>query len=330
MIANCPCERAGIHTEWGLPNIFVIAVLALLIATGCKPKEQVIANQVVQEKEAMITGQIFIVTKARENIVLGDEKVALLDAKELKAYLNSKITEWSNALEAAQAKVNEASANVSLAESNFASLYKADIEKYTTAKRYHAKAMDSAPVDSQQWQDAYDWSKKVDANLQQLKQARKSSNEKRKLDEARKLLETAITEQDTVWDDINWPSPAGFTPTVMKTTTDSDGRFKFVVPYWHANAELIVFAKANRLVGEEKENYWWMESVHLNGKITDVLLSNDNKDRAGIWYRYGEREFAKLTSIETPFEKYLMNYADQLDRQKLEAELAKVGKDDDE
>jgi hypothetical protein len=90
---------------------FCLVLFLGFVVAGCKPKEkeQVIANNVVESEQALITGQIFIVTKGRDNVVFGDEKVALLDAAETRTYFNSKALEWSNALASAQAKVDQAS-----------------------------------------------------------------------------------------------------------------------------------------------------------------------------------------------------------------------------
>src|SRR5580704_9250941 len=92
---------------------FCLVLFLAVVGGGCKPKEkeQVIANKVVEPEQALIIGQIFIVTKGRENVVLGDEKIALLDAHETRTYFNSKAIEWSNALVMAQVKVDQATTN---------------------------------------------------------------------------------------------------------------------------------------------------------------------------------------------------------------------------
>jgi hypothetical protein len=272
----------------------------IFIISGCKPKEQVIANQVVKSQDALLTGQIFIVTKSRQNIVLGDQKIDLLDAGEVRTYFNSKVIEWSNSLEAAQAKVSQATSNVNLAQTNLDLLYKSDLDKYTAAKKYHDNIITTAPSDSQEWSDALAWSQKMDENIKQINELKKKSDEQKKLDDAQSLLDTALAEQERVWNDINWPSPDYFTPEIKNSTTDSEGRFKFIVPSSYENADLILFAKADRLVGDENENYWWMVNVHLNGKTTDVVLSNDNKDSSGVWGWFSD---------DSPFEKYMLNYS---------------------
>ena len=250
---------------------FLIVALAIDLS-GCKPKEkeQVIANNVVESEQALITGQIFIVTKGRDNVVLGDEKVALLDATETRTYFNSKFLEWSNKLVAAQAEVDQAT-------TNYDALYKADLDKFAAAKKYHENIMQTVPTDSQAWNDAFDWDQKVETQISDMLKLKHSSD-------ARKQLDDAAEKQANLWDEINWPSPDYFESSIDTTTTDSEGRFKFVVPKSRVDLDMTLFSKAERLVGDEKENYWWMVNVNLNGKKTaEYILSNDNKDSSGAW-----------------------------------------------
>jgi hypothetical protein len=114
----------NMKTAWLILGVFVGLSFA-----GCKPKEQVIANKVVESEQALITGQIFIVTKGRANVVLGDEKIALLDAHETRTYFNSKAVEWSNALAVAQVKVDQTA-------TIYDALYKEDLAKLEASKKW--------------------------------------------------------------------------------------------------------------------------------------------------------------------------------------------------
>ena len=256
---------------------FLIVALAIDLS-GCRPKEQeqVIANKIVASEQALITGQIFIVTKGRENVVLGDEKVALLDAKETRTYFNSKALEWSNTLAIAQAKVDQAA-------TSYDALYKDELAKFATAKKYHNNIMQTVPTDSQEWRDAFEWSQKVRGSIRDLHKLKKSSAEKKQFDDA-------VEVQSRLWNEINWPSADHFWPRIGVTTTDSEGRFKFVVTKSYADSSMMLFAKAERQIGDEKENYWWMVNVNLNGRKTDeFILSNDNKDSIGVSYYFDEK-----------------------------------------
>ena len=247
-------------------------VASTINLSGCKPKEkeQVIANNVVESEQALIIGQIFIVTKGRENVVLGDEKVALLDAHETRTYFNSKFLEWSKALVAAQAEVDRVT-------KNYDAIYKEDLDKFAAAKKYHENIMQTVPTSSQEWNDAFDWGQKIEAKISDLNKLKRSSD-------VRKQLDDAVKKQTDLWDEINWPSPDYFETSIDTTTTDSEGRFKFVVPKSRVGSNMTLFAKAERLVGDKKENYWWMVNVNLYGKkTTEYILSNNNKDSSGAW-----------------------------------------------
>jgi hypothetical protein len=146
-------------------------------------------------------------------------------------------------------------------------------------------------------------------------------------------LDHAVWERDFQWNYINWPSIVNLlaagcdTDNRQITTTDSEGHFKFVVPASSPN--VVVFAKAERQVGDEKEKYLWLypvstpagneptnvlwesklvtktqngifwyPNVGLKGKSTEVILSNNNKSDYGIW-RYLEN---------TNIANYMLNY----------------------
>jgi hypothetical protein len=261
----------------------ITLILLALLFGACKPqeKEQVIDNKVVRPQESVITGQLFIVTKNRANIVLGDEKIALLDEDETRKYLNPKFIEWSNSLAEAQFRVD-------VATKNFDSLYQKDLKTFLSSKKYHDNRIATYSTESSEWQESLDWSVKLREKINALAKLKYSSPEGQELD-------TALDAQDALWEKINWPSPDYFSPQIAVATTDSEGRFKFVVPASHK--KLILLAKSSRLVGEDREDYWWAVPFSSNGKTTEVILSNDNKDSGGL------SDFSDGT-----MEKYFMHY----------------------
>jgi hypothetical protein len=190
---------------------FILCVIALF---GCKPKE---------EQNAVVAGQIFIVTKERVNIVLGDEKVALVGLHETRNYLNSEFIQKSNELVRAREAVDQAMSLKNTGEGN-----------------------------------------------------------------AR--LDAALIKQVELWNEFNWPPPSVFEPKIDFTTTDGEGRFKFIVPHSKLDLDMVICAKTERTVGDKVERYWWMEVVELKGrKKADYVLSNDNNDRIGArgWFDDG-------------------------------------------
>ncbi len=302
---------------YSVKNLCLILLFALVIA-GCrqKEKEPVISNKVVQSEEMQITGQIFIVTKEGENVVLGDVEVALFDQRQMWTCVNSNALQWSNSLAAAQAKVDQAT-------TNYDALYKDDMGKFIAAKKYHDNTMVTVSTGTPEWEQAFEWSMKLEKKINNLIELKNSSD-------AGKELVHAVWERDFQWDYINWPRivyllAAGCDSDNRQiTTTDSEGHFKFVIPASSPN--VVLFAKAERQVGDEKEKYLWLvvvgtpvgnegtnllwsvkgmenspswyPNVDLKGKTTEVILSNNNKSDYGIW-RYLEN---------TNIANYMLNY----------------------
>jgi hypothetical protein len=310
---------------YSVKNLCLLLLCAFVVA-GCrqKEKEQGISNKVVQPEEMQITGQIFIVTKEAKNVVLGDVEVALFDQRQMWTCINSNALQWSNSLAEAQAKVDQAT-------TNYDALYKDDLEKFTAAKKYHDNIIQTASTGSPEWEQAFDWSTKLQKKIDDLVELKKSSDAGKKLDHA-------VWERDFQWNYINWPSIVNLlaagcdTPNRQITTTDSEGHFKFVVPASSPN--VVVFAKAERQAGDEKEKYLWLYPVgtpvgnegtnnlwelkmlaesrngifwfpkaELKGKTTEVILSNDNKSDFGVWY------YLENTNIAN----YMLNYGVEVD-----------------
>jgi hypothetical protein len=311
---------------YSVKNLCLLLLCAFVVA-GCrqKEKEQGISNKVVQPEEMQITGQIFIVTKEAKNVVLGDVEVALFDQRQMWTCMNSNALQWSNSLAEAQAKVDQAT-------TNYDALYKDDIDKFTAAKKYHDKIVEAvSTVKPEEWDQAYAWSKKLEKEINNLVELKNSSD-------VGKKLHDAVWERAYLWDTINWPSIINLltsgcdTPNRQITTTDSEGHFKFVVPASSPN--LVLFAKAERQAGDEKEKYLWLYPVgtpagnegtnnlwelkmvaesrngifwfpkaELKGKTTEVILSNDNKSDFGVW------NYLENTNIAN----YMLNYGVEVD-----------------
>jgi len=278
-----------------------LLLVTAMAATGCKPKQQakVISNTVVNEQQAVILGQMFIVTAGRANVVLGDEQVALVDEKKLLGYFNSKTVEWSNALSAAQTKIDQASAE-------YSALFQEEIDKLSKTKKWHDERMAKVATSSPEWAESLEWSEKLQRRLLGLQEARKSS-------ETRKQLDDAIREQARLFDEISLPKPDSLGEgTIQSTTTDSDGRFKFLVPADSKN--LMLVAKSERRTADGEEKYWWLEGVYLH-LSTEVILSNHNDaTRTGWIYLLNG----------TPFSNYMEDYSARMSKAKLDREIEAV------
>jgi hypothetical protein len=320
-----------------MKDLHLLFLIAFVI-TGCGHKEHnnvttVNSGRQEQQEQKEINGQIFIVTKGGETIRLGDVEVALFDLRQMWTCINSNAPQWSNELADAQAKVDEA-------QSNYDKIYKADIDKFSSAKKYHDNIMQTASPGSPEWEQAFEWSTKLEKNINDLVELKNSSDAKIKLDHA-------IWERAFEFDYINWPKVVSLlaagcdTDNRQITTTDSDGRFKFVVP--SSSPDVVIYAKAERQVGDENEKYlwlypvgtpveifgnegvtniamnfiwiseryvsgspFWVPEVDLKGKNTEVILSNNNKSDYGL-YRFIEN---------TNIENYMLEYYSTVDSEK--------------
>ena len=265
-----------------------LLLVAAVAASGCKPKEQ---------EQAVIHGQMFIVTAGRANVVLGDEEVALVDEEKLLGYFNSKMVEWTNALAAAQTKIDQAGAA-------YGALFMEEIQKLSKTKEWHDARMAKVSTSSPEWAESLEWSRKLEKRLLNLYESRKSSD-------TRKQLDDAIREQARLFDEIKFPKPDSLGEGKIKSaTTDSDGRFKLVVPADSKN--LMLVAKSERQTADGKEKYWWLQGVYLN-TTTEVILSNHNAEtRIGWMY---------LVKEGTPFSNYMRDYDARMAKAKVARDI---------
>ena len=266
--------------------IFCIVAACAAGLVGCKQDEkssaapdQTASALPATPEPAVITGQIFLVTTDRQNVVLGDEKIALVNVDEARKYFNSKAAEWSNTMAVAQA-------NLDRAASNYHALYREGLDKYAAAKKIHEHTMATADPGSQAWQDASAWSAKLADKIKALHQLKLESDARQQDAEAK---------QAQAWELINWPAAAYFYPSLDTTTSDSEGRFKFSVANPVGN--LAVMAKASHKINGETENAWWLESFFFKGQKAEIILSNENENGLGVWYYF-----------EKPMQDFFMQY----------------------
>ena len=67
---------------------------------------------------------------------------------------------------------------------------------------------------------------------------------------------------------------AGFSPNIfLKATTDADGKFSLAYP---DEIPFVLLAKAQRTIGTETEEYFWLINAPTNSETPTVFLSNNN------------------------------------------------------
>jgi len=138
-----------------------IILLLSSFLLGCnqseKPEDkQTVATRHTDEAEPIaISGQIFVVTKGRENITLGDESIALVDEKDLKQYYDSMAPQWESNLLVLQS-------NITQELSDYKSLNKIDLNKLLDAKTYWKSQERLYPVGSDDYETVMQWETKID------------------------------------------------------------------------------------------------------------------------------------------------------------------------
>jgi len=244
--------------------------LSIFLA-GCKPAEKPPEKVVVVDSPSQITitGQMFIVTKGRENVVLGDETVSVIGRDDLSQYCNSRAEEWKSNVLVLQSNIDaDLAAYNSMDESN--------INKLAQALKYWSDMEKNQVAGSDEYENSSAWESKVRDNLQQALDAKNVSDVKLRLDQE-------LSQRETQWEEILHPAGKYIYSCIGQETTDSEGRFKFTIDHKYADTHVCLLAQAERDVPDGTEKYWWLVDVDLVGKDSvDVILSNDNEDRFGM------------------------------------------------
>ena len=73
-------------------------------------------------------------------------------------------------------------------------------------------------------------------------------------------------------------------------------------------------ARAERGVGDKREQYWWLVDLGFNGESKEVILSNDNMNQRGIV------AFLDNTNIAAYFSDYGVKLQEITEREKNETD----------
>jgi hypothetical protein len=265
---------------------FSTLIFAVVLAlTGCKPRE------------TTLSGQMFIVTRDAENIKLGLIEVLLIEKDSAKEFIqkrqpaidaeiasrqhefelcNEIMTNTSDMdlpLEQPYGRTNY-SALIQYREHLTAELQDAEInapklrqQADDSMLRYKAGYTDSSfeahQLDDKAYVMEQDRDKILPAEIY-LKTMDIERLEK-EFSEAKAKLDAAPTAE--IYFD-------NFSPNILqKTVTDADGKFLISYP---RNKTFAIFAKAERLVGDKTERYYWLINAPSGIENAQVFLGNNN------------------------------------------------------
>jgi hypothetical protein len=283
-----------------LISFLAVAVSALTVLSGCKPKP--------------ISGQLFIVTESRLNIPLGAVEIDVISASDADAFLTQKekeIEKESSALniqlKSLNIQLDESNKNKEIARKKFLETQRAyddymNNQQYTNNQEYiallnkensalaqgrrvNAGAAGSFNSPTPRAGQFYDQANAVSLmrlNLQRLGyklgeplrtasyQASVASNQASS--ECSSLL-SKLQSLQLQLQSLRTPEMyfGNFSPAVIeKTVTDSEGNFTMQTRKRSAK----IFAKAQRQTLDSTENYFWLIDSPVKGE--KLILSNNN------------------------------------------------------
>lgn len=198
------------------------------------------------ETNGVLQGEVFIVTKAAENVRLGLVEVVLFSENDITnyvAYRNSRI------------EVERPDFDKQIADSEKAiSELKADFEN----NKEKLTELSKAANDTAAAQAFAELNKKSIAVIEQIKASEEKAKE-------------------------NWPASSHYfkdLPVPLTSArTDADGRFSLAMP---KQGRFAIAAHASRELPNSKEEYYWLVWESLNGKETEkIILGNQNTMSSG-------------------------------------------------
>ncbi len=205
--------------------------------------------------DVTVSGQIFIVTKGRDNIKLALVNVAAISEKEMLEHIKRKHdygieqqNQLTPKLEAAMREVDAAKADVKSARD----ISSADINKrLKTVMAHIEKKGKYDPI--------------YQALLDKVDSANKSAEEK-----ASALHK--LKSEYAMFNSIEFYTQDMPTP-VSVSKTDADGKFELTVP----SGKYVIVAITKRAVFRYDEQYYWLVRIDASSPVKSLMLSNDNQ-----------------------------------------------------
>ena len=242
--------------------IAVIATVGTLGLIGCKPRE------------TTLSGQIFIVTRGSENIKLGLVEVQLIEKQSVSEFLQKKQATIDSEIASRQrdydlarenlTKTNRSAEFMSVDETNYLAMNNSrkNLEIILNGGKEFVSIYRRNGLD----QEATDQEKKLDETVSEIRVlcARIISVENAVVEAKARLEKTPTAE--IYFENFSADS-------FQKSLTDADGKFSLSYP---RNKTYTMFAKAERLVGNTKEKYYWLLNAPSNVEKAQILLSNNN------------------------------------------------------
>ena len=271
-----------------MKNFSILIFVALVALIGCKPQEVKPPEKI----QTTLSGQMFIVTQGAESIKLGDVEICLIEKSQVADFLRRKQAVIEAEITDREIAVDAAEKKVALAQTNYESLFSANVTNSD-----YLKMQDELEIISNEVVPLEEKFRSLPEGSDEEKQALKEMSAKysqkyelqQKMDVPRNALQTKIDEllhdEQTANSFLenaktrlqNFPTSedlADFLPVIsQETRTDADGKFSFV---YDRNQALTVFATAQRKVLDKTEKYYWFVNAPTNAESVQIFLSNNN------------------------------------------------------
>lgn len=280
--------------------MYRVVLMLVVLLVGC-------GNQGEAEKKLVekvnITGQVFVVTKGRENIKLALVDVVAIPEKELSQYIKSqhdKGIEQQTAIFPRLELAKKAASAAAVAYNKCAADY------LMVNYDYCQKATISGNMEV-----PYIWI------LKDKKYEKAAAYEK--------------TREEILYYDCGGHYFEKLPMQVAASKTDADGKFNLSLPH----GKYALAAKSSRDASGTTENYYWLVWVDTTSPNHSVMLSNDNlfetkcKECASSNLQLTEKELAAIEEKvkEKAIEKG--NVAEEINNKKGKAKEKAIGKADD-
>ena len=220
-------------------KLFSVIFMAclLVVTTGAYAAEK--EKKSSTKKQFELSGQVFVVTKGRENIKLALVEISVIAEKDVNQYLKARHIEGLHQQE----------------------ILGPEVEPTIQA----AKDADNAERDAnRKWVDSL--GKSDSANLEKLFWAARENEEKAK------AKQRALIAKFEYYDSAAYyfeKLPAA----IAVTKTDADGKFSLSL----SPGKYVIAATSDRKLFNKSESYYWLVSVDTKSPSHSLMLTNDNQ-----------------------------------------------------
>jgi len=219
--------------------------------------------------DVTVDGEVFIVTKDRQNIKLGLVEVALIPMQTMMPYLEMKHVTLTNRLAGLEQEIKTSKMEKDRL-SKAVQVAKAEVDR---VEEFH---LSFETIEAEM--------KRIDVrnntNIKSLEQVHQACEKARQACEKAREADYAAFEKIMKLTDLQTelmsarfyfesiPSP------LLVTKTNSDGKFRLIVP---GTGSFAVVSIASRHVGDDVERYYWLLKIDPRaGANQTIMLSNDN------------------------------------------------------